>query len=263
MTDGAVGNEQALMGLIHSELGNRRLFTVGIGSAPNTHFMTEAAHFGRGSFTYIGRISEVKEKMAGLFAHLEHPALTDLRLTLPVQAETLPDPLPDLYVGEPVVAVMRLDGKPDNALLEGNVGNLQWRNQLALRASSEQTGLGVQWARENIRQISRSEARGADHDQVRNAILQLALRHHLVSRYTSLVAVDRTPVRPADAALQNHALQNNLPAGWQPSDQAARQIAMAQGATSFQVWLAAGLFLLLAGGLLWLGLPQRGRREAW
>ena len=52
MTDGAVANEAELLTYIHQALANRRLFTVGIGSAPNAHFMHEAARVGRGSHTY-------------------------------------------------------------------------------------------------------------------------------------------------------------------------------------------------------------------
>src|SRR6266550_1344741 len=39
MTDGQVGNESQLFAFIRSHLGSSRLFTVGIGTAPNTHFM--------------------------------------------------------------------------------------------------------------------------------------------------------------------------------------------------------------------------------
>src|SRR5690606_4296591 len=49
ITDGSVGNEQALMQLIEQKLGHSRLFTVGIGSAPNSYFMTGAAQAGRGT----------------------------------------------------------------------------------------------------------------------------------------------------------------------------------------------------------------------
>ena len=50
-TDGEVSNEDELFKLIYERLGNSRLFTVGIGSSPNGHFMTKAAQFGRGTFT--------------------------------------------------------------------------------------------------------------------------------------------------------------------------------------------------------------------
>ena len=49
-----VGNEDELFALHLAEPRRRRLFTVGIGSAPNGHFMTKAAQFGRGTYTYIG-----------------------------------------------------------------------------------------------------------------------------------------------------------------------------------------------------------------
>ena len=68
VTDGAVGNETALMDQIKQGLGSARLFTVGIGSAPNSYFMTEAAHFGRGTFINIAMQDNVMDAMAGLFA---------------------------------------------------------------------------------------------------------------------------------------------------------------------------------------------------
>ena len=58
-----VGNEEELFELIHQRLGTRRLFTVGIGATPNSHLMRKTAEFGRGTFTYIGNVNEVKDKL--------------------------------------------------------------------------------------------------------------------------------------------------------------------------------------------------------
>jgi len=41
--------------------------------------MTKAAQLGRGTFTYIGDVAEVGEKMAALFGKLEYPVLSILR----------------------------------------------------------------------------------------------------------------------------------------------------------------------------------------
>ena len=43
--------------------------------------------------------------------------------------------------------------------------------------------------------------------------METALSHHLVSKFTSLVAVDKTPVRPNAAALNKHQVPNLLPYG--------------------------------------------------
>jgi Ca-activated chloride channel family protein len=105
LTDGSVGNEDQLFGIIRQRLGDTRLFTVGIGSAPNGHFMTKAAEFGHGTFTYIGDLREVEEKMGRLFAVLESPVLTGIEMSWPqgVAVEAWPSRIPDLYLGEPVV----------------------------------------------------------------------------------------------------------------------------------------------------------------
>ena len=109
LTDGAVGNEHELFALIRERLDDRRLFTVGIGSAPNSHFMTKAAQFGRGTFTYIGDVREVQEKMGALFRKLESPVLTDVSIEWPVATEAWPKAIPDLYAGEPIVVAASLD----------------------------------------------------------------------------------------------------------------------------------------------------------
>ena len=68
ITDGAVGNENGIFRALQQQLGEARLFTVGIGSAPNSHFMTRAAQFGRGSFTYINDQTRCNKAWTPCFA---------------------------------------------------------------------------------------------------------------------------------------------------------------------------------------------------
>jgi Ca-activated chloride channel family protein len=78
VTDGSVGNEEELFGLIEDQLGGSRLFTVGIGSAPNGWFMRKAAELGRGTYTYVSALHEVEERMDRLFRKLEQPQVTGI-----------------------------------------------------------------------------------------------------------------------------------------------------------------------------------------
>ena len=82
ITDGSIDNETALIQQIAGTIGQRRLFTVGIGAAPNAFFMEYAAMMGKGIFTYIDNVDDVQHTMTRLFAKLNHPALTDLQLIL-------------------------------------------------------------------------------------------------------------------------------------------------------------------------------------
>ena len=49
---------------------------------------------------------------------------------------------------------------------------------------------------------------------MRSEVTAVALEHHLVSPFTSLVAVDVTPTAPAGQLPKTVALPVNLPAGW-------------------------------------------------
>ena len=81
LTDGEIGNEQQLFDTISAMRGRSRVFMVGIGSAPNSFLMTRAAELGRGTFTHIGSVEQVEERMRALFGKLESPAVTNLTAT--------------------------------------------------------------------------------------------------------------------------------------------------------------------------------------
>lgn len=195
MTDGQVGNEQELFKFIHDRLGDSRLFTVGIGSAPNSHFMRDAARFGRGTFTYIGDVQQVKERMGELFAKLDSPMMTAIEVRSgDVTAESWPARVPDLYRGEPLVVTVRVHDPKAKITVRGMIGDQAWEQELALTAPSNDSGIARLWARQKIESLMDGLSEGNDAGAVRSEVVEVALRHHLVSQYTSLVAVDKTPL---------------------------------------------------------------------
>jgi len=215
LTDGQVGNEDELFKTISARLGDGRLFTIGIGSAPNSHFMRKAAEFGRGTFTYIGNTTEVQEKMEALFRKVEQPALTGITLDLPSDAhvELFPSRIPDLYVGEPIVVSIKADTLPDHVILRGRFGRTPWQTDLALSNGQQRDGVSVFWARAKIESLMNEEIQATDKEALRRSIIDVALHHHLVSQYTSLVAIDVTPARPNGKDVKTHAMKTNLPHG--------------------------------------------------
>jgi Ca-activated chloride channel family protein len=253
LTDGAVGNEEALLTLLRERLGGSRLFTVGIGSAPNSHFMTQAARLGRGSFTYIGRIDEVGARMGELFAKLEAPVLKGLEVRWPegAQVEAWPARLPDLYAGEPLVIAAALSGLrgalEGEVLLAGERDGRRWEASLPLARNAPAEGMGTLWAREKVSALVASLREGAAEAEVRARVIELATAHRLVTRYTSFVAVDRTPARPLDEAMKSAAVPALLPAGWE-YDKVFGELPV--GSTGSRFAVALGMWLLLAGALL-------------
>lgn len=254
LTDGSVGNEAQLLEELKAGLGESRVFAIGIGSAPNTWFMRKLAQLARGTFTHIGDPGEVAEKMTALFHKLESAVLADVRIELPEgqDVEMYPYEVPDLYAGEPVVVVLELDAPFERASVAGWTADSPWQVNLDSGDVEDRPGVHALWARKAIEE--RMDDRLGTRDEkmlaeLRGEIVDLAIDHHLVSAYTSLVAVDVTPERYADEPLVPHSLGAKLPPGWQ-SD---ADFGFAQGATPAGLQIAIGLLLVSLGWLGWLG----------
>ena len=87
--------------------------------------------------------------------------------------------------------------------------------KLPLAKAAEGKGLSKLWARRKIAdaEVARTTWQATPEDADKS-ILALALEHQLVTRLTSLVAVDKTPSRPEGEPLKVTELPINLPAGW-------------------------------------------------
>jgi Ca-activated chloride channel homolog len=254
LTDGSIGNEDELFNIILSQLDDSRLFTIGIGSAPNSHFMSRAAKFGRGTHTNIGNVSEIQTKMDTLFSKLESPVLTNIHIQWPKDCakgncivESYPQNIPDLYLGEPLLISTKSDSLPTPLTITGEIAGETWSASLDLKGGQKDSGIPTIWAHKKIATLMDQMRRSNDVEELRNIIIETALSHHLVSKYTSLIAVDVTPARTEEAHLKSHAMPVNLPAGWEYKKVFGYMPATATNATFA---FLSGLLMLFAGLLL-------------
>src|ERR1700749_3312826 len=154
--------------------------------------------------------------MRELFAKLENPAVMNLTAKFSgAVADFTPAAIPDLYRAEPLVLAAKLDKLKGSVEIKGRIGNRPWVVTLPLANASEGKGLSKLWSRRKISdaEIART-TRQISPEDADKTILSLALQHQLVSRLTSLVAVDKTPSRPEGQPLKLSELPLNLPAGW-------------------------------------------------
>ncbi len=249
ITDGSVGNEAELFSLISGSLGHRRLFTVGIGSAPNSYFMNKAAQFGRGMYTYIGSSHEVESKMNALFEKLARPVMTNLNVKWSESEglEMWPSRLPDIYMGEPITFIARSEHRQSQIDITGERGAVQWRAGFSLSEAQGGKGLGVLWARKKIEGLMDGLFEGKREVDVKHSVTEVALLHHIASKYTSLVAVDAVPSRPEGERMESQFLANNLPYG---SSRSLYLDTLADTATPGELNFLIGVFLLLSAVLL-------------
>ena len=237
LTDGSVSNEDVLFKNIQSKLGDSRLFTVGIGSAPNSFFMRRAADIGKGSFTFIGSTSEVQPKMQQLFDKLAHPAITNLALSDESgnSLDFWPSPLPDLYFGEPIMVAIKLNNAK-NVVLAGQTAQGPLSIKLSTQNSSNAQGIAKLWARQKIKSLLLYNEQSVVKDEVQ----ELALTHQLLSPFTAFIAIEQTQIK--EVAEQTAQATNAVPQGM------AMRLPQTDGQSRLHILL--GCILLLGFGAL-------------
>jgi Ca-activated chloride channel family protein len=209
ITDGAIGNEVRLFRVLPRLLGDARLYVLGVGAAVNRYVVARLARAGRGASDTVMPGEDVELALARFRRRVLQagPVLTNLSLSWPagLVADVFPAKLPDLFGGQPLVAVGRYAGEGSTTLtIEGQHaagGSFRQEVSVELPARSEDhPGLERLWARRRIDdRTEHLEKHPEDAASVRLEVLGLALRHSLTSPYTSLVAVDseKPPERPA------------------------------------------------------------------
>lgn len=286
ITDGSISNESQLFSIIQRDLGASRLFTVGIGAAPNSYFMRKAAEFGRGTFTYISNVSEVESKMQELFKKLKSPLLTRLKITWPKnfeQVEVFPKKLNDLYMGHPLMVSAKvttateltnssMDESTHSVLFEGQSGSTLWKSKLNWNSKNPHPGISRLWARNKIDALmdeyreqppNASATWLADKKKaLKQQIINLSIKHHIISRFTGFVAVSQQPLSTlsdsdsktpsAKSLAKKVAMPQNTPHGWSGFKQNNTLNSYPQTATIAPSLELMGLVFILLSLFLWL-----------
>ncbi len=251
LTDGDLGNEEEIFAALRHDLGNARLYTVAIGSAPNLFLATKMAQFGRGTFTHIADIREIREQMTRLFATIESPVLTDVKLSFDgvEVSEVYPERPSDLFLRQPLLIFGRISkGHVGKVHLTARAGNESYETTIAFDASKAtfHPGITTLWARQRIEELMdhwrHSDEKGQA--EIRASVISHAIRYRLVTRFTSLVAVEEV-VANASGQSNTVAVPTELPAGWQMD-----KVFGAPATGTADAFLEAlGITLLIAGAV--------------
>jgi Ca-activated chloride channel family protein len=206
LTDGNTGEEEAIArdarALVQrqKQAGTRaRVFGVGIGSSPNTHLLAQLSRAGDGVPLSIHRPLEVARAVQTFERIIDAPILTDVAVawdTIKVDA-VYPNTAPDLFASRPLVLHGRYDGKlPQHPTLalRGAVGPQSVTVPITVTPVGERTDvLGGLWARARVDDLELIRTTDESHTAralAEQDILATGLEHHLVTAFTSLIAVD-------------------------------------------------------------------------
>lgn len=194
-TDGFIGNEPQVLAETDARLGWSRVFSLGIGSAPNRYLMDSMARMGRGFASYLSLDESPYRVMDAFMERVSHSALHDVAIDFGGArvSEVLPARIPDVYVGRPVTIIGRYEGAlPNTVRISGRAGGSSVTIDAPVYNGCgplAQKALGPLWARAKITALADRAAWDAQ-GELPVEIKRTALDWSLMSQFTAFVAVD-------------------------------------------------------------------------
>lgn len=204
LTDGHIGFESEIIAAarrLTDEIGRRgqqaRVFGVGIGSSPNTHLLNGLSRAGRGVSLRMGTRDNAGDVVNTFGRYVDHPIVSQLEmqpgsLTLD---ERHPQRMGDLFASHAVVTMGQYRGQASTPpVVVGRSPGKRVRIPVKVVAAAPRAAvLDSLWARAAISDLEFDYWSNAT-QSTEDAITKLGLDHHLVTAFTSLVAVDRSRV---------------------------------------------------------------------
>jgi Ca-activated chloride channel homolog len=206
LTDGYIGNEQQIFAgaaelvlRAHEAGGRARVFGIGIGSSPNRELIAGLSKAGSGAALYVGNREHPRAAVDGYFRLVDHAILENIEVDwggLAVQ-EVYPNKRLNLFASRSVVVHGRYRGPlPKTIKLSAKLPGQRKRVELPVilaATDGDDRILAALWARAKLSEIDAASWEGDLHRyEVRDAITEIGLEYHLVTAYTSFVAVDRS-----------------------------------------------------------------------
>ena len=219
MTDGAISYETEAVAMVHEYIGDKRFHVVGIGSSPNSYLVKGLAKTGRGSFIFVDDFT-FEEKAEELLFKINRPILKNLSIYLEKAHFLLPKKLPDVLAGDPISFFIKIPNTSkeditDSIILGGEQNTGNWRFEIKPNDIKKGHNLNQLWAKEKVDEIMFHNAIGfLDAGMYEDKIVDIALEHNLVTKFTSLVAVDEEIARQQSEKLNSFQIPQNIPKGW-------------------------------------------------
>jgi Ca-activated chloride channel family protein len=273
VTDGYVGVEPQAFRLVRERLSEASCFAFGIGTAVNRGLIEALARAGQGEPTVVLSPKDGKAAADRLERIISAPVLSQLRWRaegLDVR-DVLPGALPDLLAERPVTLLGRYRGAPGGTIvLTGQSATGPYRREIDLSAAaprSENAPLRVLWARRWVELLLDEQHLGAA-KEIEEAITALGLAHHLLTPYTSFVAVDSEVVNRGGAGetvkqpLPLPEGVSNLAVGGLASKESARSMPMHKALGGLQAAPPPAPSPSLEAAAPMDELEERGRRDA-
>ena len=203
MTDGYVGNDLDIIAEVQKH-PNARVFAFGIGSSVNRFLLDKMAEAGRGEVEYVNLQDDGSAAARRFYQRVHNPLLTDVSIDWNglVVSEVYPQRIPDLFSAKPVVVTGRYSGAAHGTVhLRGKIAGHPFSRDIAVAfpaGEPKHEVLATLWARRKVDDLMSRDwvnAQGGHRrGEYAEPITQLGLDYHLMTQFTSFVAVEESVI---------------------------------------------------------------------
>ncbi len=236
LTDGlpteGVTDIQSIIDIAKREADPRvRLFPFGVGDDVNTILLDTLAENHHGTTAYVRPQESIEEEVSGLYAKIQSPVLTDLKIDFGeiIAEDIYPTSLPDLFAGSQLILTGRYRLPPERSqetqiVLSGMVEGQEKDYAYQVSFPGREVGMeGEQGSNSYIPRLWATRKIGYFMTQIRlhgekeewvQAIVGLSVRYGIITPYTSFL-IDEEDIltqRGQEEAAREYAAQPSLPA---------------------------------------------------
>lgn len=240
LTDGSVSNSMECLKLARRHNNNTKVFALGIGSSADRHLVKGLARAGLGTSEFTTEEEMIAPKVIKQLKHCLQPNLKDVTINWGESIDTTnssqaPSTVPSLYTGSRVQVFRAIDNKnasiPSVVKISAEISGQDddgYAEEIAVDDSVLKGNLlHKMFARKMIQELEEREEM-EDKAEVKELITELAMKYQLMSKHTSIVAVD-TKENKISQPMQSRSIHNQVPHGFHGGYRSAPMNAMAMG----------------------------------
>lgn len=202
ITDGYIYDETSIFEAIHKNLDTTNFFSFGIGDSVNRALIEGIAKAGQGESFIVTDSADAKETASRFRTYVQSPILTDIQVSYEGfdVYDLAPNALPTLFAQRPLLVYGKFRGEPSGTIqITGRTGNQPYQKTIQvadIEPLASNQAIRYLWARSRVDQLMDYGLNTDVRRSVKKEITALGLQYHMVTPYTSFIAVMDTVRNP-------------------------------------------------------------------
>ena len=260
ISDGYISGEKEIFKIINDNMERADFFSFGIGDAVNRYLIEGIASIGQGEPFIVTDTGEAARTAEQFRTYIQSPVMTNIKVSFDGfdTYDVEPAVLPTLYAKKPIVLLGKWKGEAAGTIqIEGITGKGKYSETInvADAVTRDNDTIGYLWARKRVERLT-DYGRGTDSPSVQKEVTQIGLDYHMITPYTSFIAVLDVVRNPEGSATD---VDQPLPLPLEVSELA---LGYRVGSEPGSVWFLGILVLILFIGRIYWQRRQRSKITA-